>query len=188
MAEKDDDIEIPQGFGITDEKFNEKEEIEKLQAKIRKMSAMANDSEEMTMQSADDIPDETEEAAQPESAFIEESFDTSKTHAKKYVVTADAKYVDYFEKLSLEKRSEVFNEMLGEYIVNEDKRNAKKRMKRIMIHSFIAAITIIITLPVLLFIVNKAIHYTVLNYQDSQQNFEKLYESQGIAIQQKRKR
>ena len=32
MAEKDDDIEIPQGFGITDENFNEKEEIEKLKA------------------------------------------------------------------------------------------------------------------------------------------------------------
>ena len=88
----------------------------------------------------------------------------------------------------MEQRSEVFNEMLGEYIENEEKRNTKKLTKRVLTHAFIAAITIIIALPILLFIVNKALHYTVLNYQDSQQNFEKLYESQGIAIQQKRKR
>ena len=186
MAEKDDEIEIPQGFGITDDNFNEKEEIEKLQEKIRKMSAMTTDSDELTMASADEIPDD--EPAAGTAGFIEETFDNSIKQAKKYVVTAEAQYVEYFEKLTMEKRSEVFNEMLGDYIKNEENRNAKKRMKRILIHAFIVAITLIVTIPALLFIVNKAIHYTVLNYQDSQQNFEKLYESQGIAIQQKRKR
>lgn len=191
MAEKDDLPEIPQGFGETDEQFNEKAEIEKLQAKIRKMSTMTNDSDEMTMQSAEDIPDDDEisdDDISDSPSFIDETSENdTKRHSKKYVITADAKYVDYFEKLSLEKRSELFNEMLSEYIKNEDKLNAKKRMKRILIHSFIAAVTIIIALPILLFVVNKAIHYTVLNYQDSQQNFEKLYESHGIAVQQRRR-
>ena len=46
-------------------------------------------------------------------------------------------------------------------------------------HTFVAIMTILISLPIMFFVVNKSIELTVKNYKDVQYNFEKLYESRG---------
>lgn len=174
--------------------FNEKEEIEKLQEKIKRMSSMSNDSDNFTTE----VPEELEEEILPPAPPVEmtaqflDASDTQDENAekkpKKYVVTAEIENLDYFEKLTVEERSELFNEMLSEYIKNEDKIKGKKRAKKVFIHTLIALFTLIIAVPLLLFLINMSLHLTVLNYQHAQTNFEKLYESNGIPVEPKRRK
>lgn len=173
--------------------FDEKAEIEKLQEKIKRMSDTSGDSGHFMTGNPDLLNDDEIETTSPEdilAPFLSAHSDNEdeQVRAKKYVVTADVDNVEFFEGLSVEERSSVFNEILAEYIKNEDKIKGKKKIKKAFVHMFIIALTLVIALPLLLFIVNASIHFTVLNYQHAQANFEKLYESHGVPTAPKKRR
>lgn len=174
--------------------FNEKAEIEKLQDKIKRISEFNNTADDYItgnpelLQGEEDFSpsvNENELISFMESRVKNE--DKEEASPKKFVVTADVKNVEYFDKLSVAQRSELFNEILSEYIKNEDKIKGKRRIKKTIIHFIIVVFTIIVAFPAAFYLVNKSIHLTVLNYKGAQVNFEKLYESKGIKVETKKK-
>ena len=171
--------------------FNEKEEIEKLQEKIKKMSDSEQTDEQNEQHQAEFEQEQVEE--QPDTSIIdydsypiEEENDEDENQPKKFIVSVEPKSVKYFDNLSVDERSKLFNELLSNYIENEDKINANKRKKRIIMHIIVAIVTLIFAVPAAFYVVNKAIHLTVLNYKGAQANFEKLYESRGIILEHQR--
>ncbi len=168
--------------------FNEKEEIEKLQEKIKKMSNTdeeTNASENNQPETNSDLTENQTDLDYAENSLEEDDYEDKNT-PKKFIISVEPKSVEYFDNLSVDERSKLINELLYNYIQNEDKINAKKRKKRILMHIIVAAITLIFAIPAAFYVVNKAIHLTVLNYKGAQANFEKLYESRGVILEHQR--
>lgn len=178
---------------VSQDDFNEKEEIEKLQEKIKKMSDSDTNSDTFIsndiqmLEGDEDAPPYDDDLPVFNPAFTEDIDEDENHSPKKFIVTADVKNVDFFDKLSVEERSKLFNELLSHYIQNEDKINAKKKMKKLLIHLTVAAITLVFAVPAAFYVVNKAIHLTVMNYKGAQANFEKLYESRGVILEHQRR-
>lgn len=173
--------------------FDEKAEIEKLQEKIKKMSSTSENSDEFITGNPELLNDDDMQTSSPEeilAPFLDNSSDEDKEELrpKKFVVTANVDNVEFFDSLSVEERSEVFNEILADYIKKVDKIKGKKHLKKILIHLTIALLTLIVALPLLFFIVNQSIHFTVLNYKHAQTNFEKLYENHGVSVKPVKRR
>ncbi len=219
MTDNQDDVNLD---SASQDDFNEADEIEKLQDKIKKMSeadAFIDDS------NFDDEPDEPSFAPTlspaPASKFIEPEAESSsaidekelisfmeskvklpdekpgnavidkpaanpskdpdkEVAMKKYVVMATPSNVDYFENLSVDERSDLFNELLGEHIKNEPFKKGKKRFIHILIHVLIAVATAMIVMPIAFYVVSKSVEMTIKNYRGTQVNFERLYETHGI--------
>ena len=137
--------------------FDEKIEIEKLQATIRSMSNFTDDSEGFLSQSPKALMEggiaNLEKAAAQEYdpyAEIEKPVvRKSGPRAKKFVVMVNSDNVEFFDKIPMEERTKLFNDLLSRYKNNKN------------------------------VVVNKSIELTIKNYKDVQNNFEKLYESRN---------
>ena len=97
--------------------------------------------------------------------------------AKKFVVMVNAENVNFFDKIPMEERTQLFNKLLSDYQRNTLKEKETKHLIKFSKHMFVAIMTIIISLPIMFIVVNKSIEMTINNYRDVQNNFEKLYES-----------
>lgn len=174
------------GFDID---FDEKLEIEKLQATIRSMSNFTDDSEGFVSQSPKALMEGSALAAMAEAgdddefdpyAAIEKPVVRSKgPKSKKFVVMVDANNVEFFDKVPMEERTKLFNKLLSDYKTNLSKESQKKHLIKFTKHMIVAILTIILSLPVMFIVVNKSIEMTIKNYKDVQNSFEQLYESKN---------
>lgn len=171
--------------------FDEKKEIEKLQATIRSMSNFSDDSEGFLSQSpralmGDSALDSIADAEQKDDeeydpyAILERPVAKQKgPRAKKFVVMVDSENVEFFDKIPMEERTKLFNTLLTEYKNNLDINNKKKKAIKYTKHLIVSVLTILISLPIMFIVVKKSIQLTIKNYKDVQYNFEKLYESKN---------
>ncbi len=171
--------------------FDEKKEIEKLQATIRSMSNFSDDSEGFLSQSpralmGDSALGSIADAEQKDDeeydpyAILERPVAKQKgPRAKKFVVMVDSENVEFFDKIPMEERTKLFNTLLTEYKNNLDINNKKKKAIKYTKHLIVSVLTILISLPIMFIVVKKSIQLTIKNYKDVQYNFEKLYESKN---------
>ncbi len=169
--------------------FDEKMEIEKLQATIRSMSNFSDDSEGFLSQSPKALMEggisHLEKAAEQEFdpyAEIEKPVvRKSGPRAKKFVVMVNAENVEFFDKIPMEERTKLFNELLTSYKNNKKAQKEKAHLIKFSKHMFVGIMVVLISLPIMFVVVNKSIELTIKNYKDVQNNFEKLYESRNPA-------
>ncbi len=171
--------------------FDEKKEIEKLQATIRSMSNFSDDSEGFLSQSpralmGDSALGSIADSEQKDDdeydpyAILERPVERKKgPRAKKFVVMVDSENVEFFDKIPMEERTKLFNTLLSEYKSNLDINNKKKKAIKYTKHLIVSILTILISLPIMFIVVKKSIQLTIKNYKDVQYNFEKLYESKN---------
>ena len=176
------------GFPDDNESFNldfdEKQEIEKLQATIRSMTNFSDDSEGFLSQSPKALMEGNLNIEVPEPdefdpyAAIEKPVVRAKgPKAKKFVVMVNSENVEFFDKVPMEERTQLFNKLLSDYQKNTVREKEKKHLVKFSKHMFVAIMTILLSLPIMFVVVNKSIEMTINNYKDVQNNFEKLYES-----------
>lgn len=165
--------------------FDEKLEIEKLQATIRSMSNFSDDSEGFLSQSPKalmdgdfnlgesfDESDEFDPYAEIEKPVVRKSGQ----RPKKFVVMVNVENIEFFDKIPLDERTKLFNELLKNYKNNLESDKQKKHMIKLTKHMVVGILTILLSLPIMFVVVNKSIQMTVQNYKDVQNSFEKLYD------------
>ena len=98
---------------------------------------------------------------------------------KKFVIYIEPENLDFIESLSIKDRKKVINKVL-QYEDNEV-RKQKEQAERAKFTNqvIIMVLTVVISLPIFFLLLNKSIEMTILNYQQAQQNFVKLYKEQG---------
>lgn len=183
---------MPDNFDNTDDfhnmDFDEKIEIEKLQATIRSMSNnFTDDSEGFLSQSPKVLMEggfsepssSTEEGEEfdPYAAIEKPVVRNTGPKAKKFVVMVNSENVEFFDKISMEERTKLFNKLLSKYQTDQKAAKEKAHIIKFSKHMFVGIMVILISLPIMFLIVNKSIELTINNYRDVQNNFEKLYES-----------
>lgn len=168
--------------------FDEKLEIEKLQATIRSMSNFSDDSEGFLSQSPKALMESgfgDGEISSDDSEFdpyaeIEKPVVRNKgPRAKKFVVMVNSENVEFFDKIPMEERTRLFNELLANHKKSIECEKQKKHLIKFSKHMFIGIMTVLLSLPIMFVVVNKSIELTINNYKDVQNNFEKLYESRN---------
>lgn len=100
--------------------------------------------------------------------------------SKKFVINIQNEYVEYFEELLPEKRSEMVNNLLKNEIANSSTYKRKKIIARFLRHLLVVLITIVIGFPIIFYIVNSSIQSTLKSYKYMQVNFERLYQQKNI--------
>ena len=114
--------------------FDEKAEIEKLQATIRSMSNFTDDSEGFLSQSPKALMEggALEKYANEEFdpyAEIEKPVARNKgPRAKKFVVMVNAENVEYFDKIPMEERTKLFNTLLSNHKKSLEHEKQKKHL------------------------------------------------------------
>ena len=164
--------------------FDEKIEIEKLQATIRSMSNFTDDSEGFLSQSPkalmDGVSGDSQDNDYDPYAEIEKPVVRNKgPRAKKFVVMVNSENVEYFDKIPMEERTKLFNKLLSDHRGQLNAAKQKAHLIKFSKHMFVGIMTVLISLPIMFVVVNKSIELTIKNYKDVQNNFEKLYESRN---------
>ena len=98
---------------------------------------------------------------------------------KKFVIYIEPENIDFIEGLSIKDRKRVINRVL--HYEDEDVRRKKERKERAKFTNqvIIMVLTVVVSLPIFFLLLNKSIEMTIVNYQQAQQNFVKLYKEQG---------
>lgn len=98
---------------------------------------------------------------------------------KKFVIYIEPENLDFIESLSIKERKKVINRVL--HYEDENIRQKKERRERAKFTNqvIIMVVTVVLSLPIFFMLLNKSIELTILNYQQAQQNFVKLYKEQG---------
>ena len=100
--------------------------------------------------------------------------------SKKFVVSVNNEYIEYFEDLSPESRSKLVNDFLKKEIENRGKNRVKRKVVKIIRHILVILLTIVIGFPLIFLLVNTSIHSTLKSYKYMQVNFERLYQQKNI--------
>jgi len=163
--------------------FDEKLEIEKLQATIRSMSNFSDDSEGFLSQSPKALMDgginlDVNNSEFDPYAEIEQPVVRNRgPKPKKFVVMVDPDNIEFFDKIPMDERTKLFNNLLSTHRKALVAEKNKKHLIKFSKHMFVGIITVLLSLPIMFLIVNKSIELTINNYKDVQNSFEKLYES-----------
>lgn len=163
--------------------FDEKLEIEKLQATIRSMSNFSDDSEGFLSQSPKALMDggisfeETDTTFDPYAELERPVGKITGPRPKKFVVMVNPENIEFFDKIPMDERTVLFNELLQNHKKSIADEKNKKHMIKFSKHMFVGIMTVLISLPIMFLVVNKSIELTINNYKDVQNSFEKLYES-----------
>jgi len=99
---------------------------------------------------------------------------------KKFVFTINGDIVPYIEKIEPEGRNDYINLALSDRL---QKDKIIKRHNELVLyakHLFVAFITLVVGVPILFFLVNKSIEFTMKSYDHAQESFEKLYNESVI--------
>lgn len=102
-----------------------------------------------------------------------------KSDCKKYVVYITPNNVDYVDNLSIDERTELINNVISDKHSSDIKSKRLLERQRYVKHLIVVCITVIIGFPILFFAVNKSLQICISNYQQSQENFQKLYREKG---------
>ena len=102
-----------------------------------------------------------------------------KSDCKKYVVYITPNNVDYVDNLSIDERTELINNVISDKHSSDIKSKRLLERQRYVKHLIVVCITVIIAFPILFFAVNKSLQICISNYQQSQENFQKLYREKG---------
>lgn len=98
---------------------------------------------------------------------------------KKYVIYIEPDNIDFIDNLSIKDRKKLINRVLHEQDEISRKRREMRERAKFTKQIIIMVLTVTISLPVFFVLLNKSIEITILNYQQAQQNFVKLYKEQG---------
>ncbi len=98
---------------------------------------------------------------------------------KKYVIYIEPDNIDFIDSLSIKDRKKMINKVLHEQDEASRKRKELRERAKFTRQIIIMVLTVTIALPIFFVILNKSIEITILNYQQAQQNFVKLYKEQG---------
>ena len=94
---------------------------------------------------------------------------------KKYIVYVDKENISAIDELSVDERNRFLNSAIKLKFEHDDAKKEKTRRKRLLLHSTVMICTIIIFMPVAIYLAHLSIVATFKNYKYSQDNFEKLY-------------
>lgn len=176
----------PEGEDI---EFDENIDIDAIQKILRQhmdenASATAEKPEVETEDEEEDEAFSPEEAVEtlPEVVNFQPPQDESTDidpKAKKYVIYINPENIEFIEKLSIAERKLIINKLLREQDELIAKQKREEEIKRYLRHSIVAALTVIIGLPILFILVNRSLEVTIANYKRAQQNFSTLYREQG---------
>ncbi|MBR1680987.1 hypothetical protein IJ707_04255 [bacterium] len=98
---------------------------------------------------------------------------------KKYIVYIEPDNIDFIDGLTIRERKKVINRLLKEEDTTLKKRKLMQERAKFINQIIIMVVTVVVSLPIFFILLNKSIEITILNYQQSQQNFVKLYKEQG---------
>lgn len=98
---------------------------------------------------------------------------------KKYVIYIEPDNIDYIESLSIKERKKIINKILHEQDEFSQRRREMRERSKFTKQIIIMVLTVTLSLPIFFVLLNKSIEITILNYQQAQQNFVKLYKEQG---------
>lgn len=166
--------------------FDEKMEIEKLQATIKSMSNFSDDSEGFLSQSPKALMDggssmldnsESSEEFDPYAAIEKPVTTNNGPRAKKFVIMINSENVEFFDKIPMEERTKLFNTLLTNYQKKAKATKEKIHLIKFAKHMFLGIMVVLVTLPIMFLVVNKSIEMTINNYKDVQNSFERLYEN-----------
>lgn len=123
----------------------------------------------------------TEKSITPEQKSYNDSLDFLDGNVKysKYVIYIDPQNVDFIESLTVKERKKLINKILRE---QDDIGITKQRFKvvqTVICHVIIAIVTIVISIPVIYYIINASLEASINNYRRSQTNFQVLYKEKG---------
>ena len=104
-----------------------------------------------------------------------EELDSQNDIVKKYIVYINKENIGAIDELSVDERNSFINSAIKLKFENDDIRTASVKKKRILLHSTIMICTIIIFMPIVVYLAHLSIVATFKNYKYSQDNFEKLY-------------
>ncbi|MGN1154213.1 MAG: hypothetical protein ACI4S3_09305, partial [Candidatus Gastranaerophilaceae bacterium] len=124
-------------------------------------------------------PKQQEEPIRPKETL--DPLEEAKLNAiyKKYVIYINKNNEKFIDSLTLNERKELINRILHEQNeISEAERAEKKRIQRV-VKTIIAAITFMITVPLVYIIFNVSMEATIQNYKHSKSNFEVLYKESG---------
>lgn len=105
--------------------------------------------------------------------------ETSALSAKKYVIYIEPENIPLMEKLSIQERKLVVNNVLAEQDERLRARKIEEAKQRHFKHVIISVLTFIIGVPMMFLLINKSVIVTITNYTQARQNFEKLYRAHG---------
>ena len=163
--------------------FDEKLEIEKLQATIRSMSNFSDDSEGFLSQSPKALMEggfnflPQEDEFDPYAEIEQPVVRNRGPKPKKFVVMVNPENIEFFDKIPMDERTKLFNNLLASHRKSLIQEKNKKHLIKFSKHMFVGIMTVLLSLPIMFLIVNKSIELTINNYKDVQNSFEKLYES-----------
>lgn len=120
----------------------------------------------------EELMDEIEKTAKEEENNNEEE---KEAPLKKYLFYVSKEFENTIDNLSLDKRTAFINEAIQMKIDSTKANFQTQKINKIIFQAFVVFLTVCITTPIALFIMNKAIMLTFENYKYSQYNFEKLY-------------
>lgn len=98
---------------------------------------------------------------------------------KKYVIYIEPDNIDFINSLSIKERKKLINKILHEQDEYSQKRREMRERSKFTKQIIIMVLTVTLSLPIFFVLLNKSIEITILNYQQAQQNFVKLYKEQG---------
>lgn len=98
---------------------------------------------------------------------------------KKFVVYIEPENIDFIESLSIKDRKKVINRVLHYEDKNVRLKKERREREKFTKQVLIMVITVVVSLPFFFMLLNKSIELTIINYQQAQQNFVKLYKEQG---------
>lgn len=98
---------------------------------------------------------------------------------KKYIIYVSEENVEYIDSLSIDDRKKIINDILHDRDVVAKRTRHFKENAKFANQILIMVFTVVLALPIFFFLLNKSIETTIVNYQQAQQNFVKLYREQG---------
>lgn len=98
---------------------------------------------------------------------------------KKFVIYIEPENIDFIESLSIKDRKKVINRVLHYEDKNVRLKKERRERAKFTKQVIIMVITVVVSLPFFFMLLNKSIELTIINYQQAQQNFVKLYKEQG---------
>ena len=94
---------------------------------------------------------------------------------KKYIVYVDKENISAIDELTVDERNRFLNSAIKLKFEHDDIKKERIRKKRLLLHSTVMICTIIIFMPIAIYLAHLSIVATFKNYKYSQDNFEKLY-------------
>lgn len=98
---------------------------------------------------------------------------------KKYIIYIEPDNIDFIEAMTIKERKKIINRLLKEEDTTLKKQKRIRERAKFINQVLIMVATVVVSLPIFFVLLNKSIEVTILNYQQSQQNFVKLYKEQG---------